>query len=225
MAIKSLEDLGDYELVNSSQDCRGWPVVDATGIQIGAVSEMLVDTDRDRVTAFVLTSGEQIPAQSVSLKDGKVLAGAGAAVTTGIRADTMGTEAHEVSDGELVLPVVEEEIRVGKREVDRVGLRVSTRVEERPVEESVRLREEHINVERRAVDRPVAAADSAAFREGAVEVHAQGQEAVVSKNARVVEEVVIAKTQSEREQTVRDTVKRTDVDVENFDADREKKAR
>ena len=59
--------------------------------------------------------------------------------------------------GEARIPVIEEELRVGKREVEGGGVRVRTRVVERPVEEAVRLREERVNVERRPVNRPVSA--------------------------------------------------------------------
>ncbi len=68
------------------------------------------------------------------------------------------------SDREEVIPVAEEEIRVGKREVSRGRVRVHSYVVETPVTEQVNLREERVHVERRAVDRPVTAADEALFR-------------------------------------------------------------
>jgi stress response protein YsnF len=115
---------------------------------------------------------------------------------------------------EGVIPVVEEELRVGKRETRR-GVRIHTSVQERPVEETVRLRDEEVNVERRTVDRPVSGAEAeAAFREGDIELEETHEEAVVSKEARVVEEVVVDKDVREREEVVRDTVRRTEVDVE-----------
>ncbi|HYP52800.1 MAG TPA: YsnF/AvaK domain-containing protein [Pyrinomonadaceae bacterium] len=118
--------------------------------------------------------------------------------------------------GEARIPVVEEQLEVGKREVERGGVRVESRVTERPVEEQVHLREERVNVERRPVDRPVTNAD-AAFREGTIEVTERAEEAVVAKQARVVEEVVVNKEVGERTETVRDTVRRTDVDVQETD--------
>jgi len=119
-------------------------------------------------------------------------------------------------EGETVLPVVEEELEVGKREVQRGGVRVYTHVTEQPVQEQVTLREEHVNVERRPVDRPVGAADAAAFKEQSIEVTERSEEAVVAKQARVVEEVVVGKQATERTETVQDTVRRTDVDVEQL---------
>jgi len=116
--------------------------------------------------------------------------------------------------GSVVLPVVEEELQVGKRQVERGGVRVQTTVEERPVEEQVQLREEHVHVERRPVDRPITDVDMAAFKEGTIEMTETAEEAVVNKRARVIEEVVIDKDVQERTETVRDTVRRTDVDVQ-----------
>src|SRR5215212_5854639 len=116
--------------------------------------------------------------------------------------------------GEARIPVIEEELRVGKREVEGGGVRVRTRVVERPVEEAVRLREERVNVERRPVNRPVSEADLNAFREGTFELRERSEEAVVDKTARVVEEVAINKEVGERTETVRDTVRKTGVDVE-----------
>jgi uncharacterized protein (TIGR02271 family) len=113
--------------------------------------------------------------------------------------------------------VVEEELKVGKREVERGGVRVESRVEETPVTEEVQLREERVHVERRPVDRPVTDTDKA-FREGTLEVTERAEEAVVSKSARVVEEVVVGKEVEERTETVRDTLRRTDVDVQEVNS-------
>ena len=117
--------------------------------------------------------------------------------------------------GETVLPVIEEEVKVGKREVERGGVRVYSHVTEKPVEETVRLHEEHVNVERHAVDRPITAAD-AAFKEEKFELRETAEEAVISKQARVVEEVVVGKTATDRNETIHETVRRTDVEVEQI---------
>jgi len=112
------------------------------------------------------------------------------------------------------VPVIQEELRVGKREIVRGGVRVYSRVQEQPVEEQVLLREERVTVDRHAVDQPMRPEDQALFREGTVEVTERAEEAVVAKEARVVEEVVVGKEVQERVETVRDTVRRTDVAVE-----------
>ncbi|HEY1403883.1 MAG TPA: YsnF/AvaK domain-containing protein, partial [Pyrinomonadaceae bacterium] len=108
---------------------------------------------------------------------------------------------------------------VGKREVERGGVRVESRVEERPVTEEVHLREERVHVERRPVDRPVTNADEA-FREGTLEVTERAEEAVVAKTAHVVEEVVVGKQVEEHTETVHDTLRRTDVDVQEVNTNK-----
>ena len=124
------------------------------------------------------------------------------------------------AEGQEAIPVVEEELQVGKREVERGGIRVYTRMEERPVEEQVNLREEHVRVERRSVDRPATAGDfNEAFKEGTIEVTEHAEQPVVQKQARVVEEVVVGKEATERTETVRDTVRHTDVKVEQVGAE------
>ncbi len=132
------------------------------------------------------------------------------------------------NQGEVALPVIEEQINVGKRVVQRGGVRVHTRVTERPVEGSVNLREENVTVDRRPVDRNATDADFAAIKEGDFTVTTKAEVPVVGKEARVVEEVVVGKNVTQREETIRDSVKRTDVDVVETDVDtntQSKKAR
>jgi uncharacterized protein (TIGR02271 family) len=116
--------------------------------------------------------------------------------------------------GEFTIPIVEEELIIRKQEVDRGGVRVDTHVEEVPVEEQVTVRDETVQVQRRQVDRPVSDADLAALESGPIEVHQTGEEVVVDKQARVVEEVRISKDTEERTETVRDTLRHTVVDVD-----------
>jgi uncharacterized protein (TIGR02271 family) len=136
--------------------------------------------------------------------------------TTGARSGAAAIGAANVGQEEAI-PVYEEELRVGKRQVGRGSVRVRSYVIEQPVQEQVNLREERIEVERRPVDRPVTAADRGAepFRERTIEVTATAEEAVVSKNAHVKEEIVVSKEADERTQTVSDTVRRTEVEVED----------
>ncbi|MES2317144.1 MAG: YsnF/AvaK domain-containing protein [Pseudomonadota bacterium] len=114
------------------------------------------------------------------------------------------------------IPVIEEELKVGKREVDRGGVRIYQRVVETPVNESVGLREEHVNVERHPVNRPLDPADVAAFQETTIELRETAEEAVVEKTARVVEEVVVGKEVTQRNEQISDTVRRTEVEVEQI---------
>lgn len=121
---------------------------------------------------------------------------------------------------EVAVPVVEEQLQVGKREVERGGVRVETHVTETPVEESVELREEHVNVERRPVDYTFHGTESEAFQESLVEIREAYEELVVKKKARVVEEVVVNKDVEQRTETVHETLRRTDVNVEPIETNK-----
>lgn len=125
------------------------------------------------------------------------------------------------SEREEQIPIVEEQVNIGKRTVERGGVRVRSYVVETPVEEQVRLRDETVTVERR----PGGMASSGlggsadvpadAFRERTIEVTETDEEAVVSKTAHVRETVVVRKDVEERAQSVRDTVRRTEVEIED----------
>ena len=119
--------------------------------------------------------------------------------------------AAEIAADRQAFPVVKEELAAGKRAVSTGGVRVYSRLTETPVSESVNLREEHATIERRAVDRPATAAN---LKEGFVEVRETAEEPVIAKTARVVEEVVVGKESSVRTETVNDTVRGTNVEVE-----------
>ena len=134
-----------------------------------------------------------------------------------------GAGRRERGRDEVALPVVEEELEVGKREVERGGVRVRSRVTEQPVEGEVNLREERVTVDRRPVNRPASEADLRGIREGSFEVTERAERPVVEKRARVKEEIVIGKETGERTETVRDTLKRTDVDVEEIDKPRRRR--
>ena len=114
---------------------------------------------------------------------------------------------------DITIPVVKEDIAVGKREVEAGGIRVRTKVIEKPVEESIRLRSERVYITRTPVDRPVASSD--AFKDKTITMTEHAEEAVVEKTARVVEEVSVGKEIDEKIETVTDTVRETQVDIDN----------
>ncbi|MGC1889037.1 MAG: YsnF/AvaK domain-containing protein [Stellaceae bacterium] len=122
------------------------------------------------------------------------------------------------TEGEQVIPVVKEELAVGKRASER-RYRVRTYVVETPVEEQVRLRDERVIVERRPASGAVGT-DAATMQERVFEVTERHEEPVAEKRARQVEEVVVRKEADERVETVRDTVRETKVDVDQGPAER-----
>ena len=120
----------------------------------------------------------------------------------------------KTGNNKQTIPVVEEKLNVGKREVERGGANIRSRVVEKPVEATVRLREEHVVVNRRPVDRAVTDADRKNFQPGEMNITERAEVPVIGKEARVVEEVEVGKNVTERDETVHDTVRRTEVDVD-----------
>ena len=143
-------------------------------------------------------------------------AGYGAATPGAAAASTTATDTN------ASIPIIEESMQVGKREVETGGVRVRSRIVERPVEEHLRLREEHVWVERNPVNRPASGAELSNFKEGDIEMTEHAEVPIVNKEARVVEEINVGKEVDEHDESVKGTVRKTDVDVENLrtDADR-----
>jgi uncharacterized protein (TIGR02271 family) len=111
------------------------------------------------------------------------------------------------------LELAEETLSVGKRAVSGGTTRIHRYVVETPVEEAVTLRTEKVTMDRHPVTdgRPLGDAD---FSDRTIEMTETSEEAVVSKTARVTEEVSLRKEASDRVETVRDTVRRDEVEIE-----------
>lgn len=115
--------------------------------------------------------------------------------------------------GEEVLALAEEEINVGKRQVERGTTRIRRFITEKPVEAQVNLHEEHVEVIRRAITDP-GYVRNIEWADKTVELTETAEEPVVSKTAHVVEEVVIRKEGADHVETIRDKVRRQQVDVQ-----------
>jgi stress response protein YsnF len=119
------------------------------------------------------------------------------------------------------IPIVEEELRVGKREVVQGRATVHSRMEEVPVRQRVELLEEELQVENRPVNRRLTeeeVARSGLLQDRVVQFAAMREEALVSKEPFVREEVVVRKQVTQRVEEVRDTVRRTEVETERLGA-------
>ncbi|WP_235970973.1 YsnF/AvaK domain-containing protein [Azohydromonas caseinilytica] len=153
-------------------------------------------------------------ATNATLERDQTTLGENSAGITGTTGSTAGLRATGTTED--VIPVVREDIQIGKRAVSTGGVRVYSRTVETPVSETVQLREEHAQVERRPVDRPATAADLADLKDRTIEVVETAEQAVVQKTARVVEEVRVGKTVEQRTEQVTDTVRSTEVEVEHI---------
>ncbi len=120
------------------------------------------------------------------------------------------------ASGRETLQLAEEQLQIGKRVTTRGGTRIRRFVVETPVEQTVSLHSEQVRLERHPVTdgRPVT--DS--FSEKTLELTETAEEAVVSKTARIYEEVGLRKEATDRVETVRDTVRKEQVEVEQIPA-------
>lgn len=185
-----------------------------SGVQSGGavLAVTVADAQANEIAAFLKQQGAR------ELEGGSPST---SAATTGYAANTgytSGTASTANVTGETVIPIIEEQVVVGKREVDHGGVRVYSHVVEIPVEAEVVLREEHITVDRQPVNRAATEADFQAGKGGAIELNAMAEEAVVGKSSRVVEEVRLGKTSSEHTEAIHETVRKTEVEVENIQA-------
>lgn len=125
-----------------------------------------------------------------------------------------GNTARSAVAADAVIPVAEESLVVGKREVDRGGVRVYRHTVDQPVSESVNLHGERVVLEYRETDRPATDADMRAGSQQ-IELVETAEVPVVQKVARVVEEVRVGKVETDRTETVQDSVRHTEVQVED----------
>jgi uncharacterized protein (TIGR02271 family) len=111
------------------------------------------------------------------------------------------------------MQLAEETLSVGKRAVSGGTTRIRRYTVETPVEEQVTLHSEKVTLDRRPVTdgRTIGNAD---FSDKTIEMTETSEEAVVAKTARVKEEVSLRKDVADRVESVKDTVRRDEVEIE-----------
>jgi stress response protein YsnF len=211
-AAEILDDAGAVDVDERSQQYQSG----ATGSMSGASGTMTGSSES------LTGASESLAGTSGSLGGANTYAADNNLTTENAYSSTDDTTASSTRDRNLTtdesgrsIPIIEEELQVGKREVDRGSVRLRSRIIERPVEESIRLREERVTVERNTVNRPVTEGELSSFREGEIEVTQRAEVPVVNKEARVVEEISLNKDVREREEVIRDTVRRTEVEIDD----------
>ncbi|TLU88689.1 DUF2382 domain-containing protein [Dyadobacter sediminis] len=115
------------------------------------------------------------------------------------------------------IPVIEEDISISKKQVQTGGVRLTSRIVERPVQESIALKTETVHVDRMPVDRAVTSSELDTFQERTIELTEHAEVPLVSKVAMVTEDVSLTKQVVERDEVINDTVRSTKVEVENLD--------
>lgn len=188
-AIDILDDEGTVDLDQRAQSWRqeGWSGHGGS--------------EYSRGTTGALSSGPIGAAASTTTGLGTGGSMAGATGTAQTAASGTRNTQTTGAGREEVVPIAEEQLKVGKREVNHGRVRVRSYVVETPVQEQVNLREEHVKVERRPVDRAATATDNL-FHGRTIEAEETAEEAVVSKESRVKEELVLKKDVGDRKSVV-----------------------
>jgi len=136
-----------------------------------------------------------------------------------IESERLARRAESNAD-ERKLEVIEEELHVGKRKVQRGSVRVVKHVTETPVEETINLRDETVTIERRPLDRIASDADLKELADSRIEMIETIEEPVVSKEAHVKEEITISRKFVDHQEKIRDKVRKTEVDIEGLEPGR-----
>lgn len=194
-------------------------------LEAGFKDQEILDGDEDALVTEIVERGfgrDDARGYAAAVERGKSLVAARAPEDKIERIATI-MERYEGAEDESSrqqgesLQEIEEELSVGKRKVASGGARVTSSVSEQPIEETVTLREEEVEVERRPADRKLTSEEAeAAFQDKTVEMLATSEELEVSKEARIVGEVSLGKRVAEHEETVKDTVRRSQVEVEKI---------
>ncbi|MGI8705201.1 MAG: DUF2382 domain-containing protein [Sphingomicrobium sp.] len=205
-----LESLDKYELEHSDQDLRGQTLYTNDGKEVGRVDDMLVDTDGERVAALCLEDDRVIDIDHVDIRDGKPVL-----LVPQERIPRPAADFDRNNITSKNIPIIEEKLVVGKRPVETGTVRIRTRTESEPVSKTVELRDERIDVDRRAVNERVGDKEAnVMFKDKDIELTERGEEAVVGKEARVKEELVVSKESGSHQETVKGNVRHTEVDVD-----------
>jgi len=116
-----------------------------------------------------------------------------------------------VEDGEQSLTRSEEELRVGKRQVESGRARLRKWVETEPVQTNVELERETVHVRREAIDQPVSGVE---LGEQTIETTLRAEEPVVEKQVVARERVSLDKDVDVEQRTVSDDVRRERIEME-----------
>ena len=234
-AADLIERFGPVDIDEKSAEWGGTATGSAGAMRMGSSTGSLQGASSMSQQSDDPTLHQQQTLQDPVPQGGTYQAPLRGAGTAGVSASELGSDIGESQRGKNLqdaslqgsqqrdtttsaIPLVEEKLKVGKREVQRGGVRVYTRIVETPVNETIGLREEHVHVERRPVNQPIGTGDSTAFKEQSIELRETAEEAVIEKSARVVEEVVIGKDVRQRQEQISETVRHTEVEIEQLGA-------
>jgi uncharacterized protein (TIGR02271 family) len=120
-----------------------------------------------------------------------------------------GQAARAETQGEVRIPLAEEQLKVGKRQVQAGGIRLRKIVRTEPVQENVELRREEIQVERMPATQ--ATPGEKTFQPEDVFIPLYREEPVAQKEARIREEVRVGKKTTTERQTISEELRKEEL--------------
>ena len=193
---RAMDILDTDGAVDMDEREAGWKASGWTGYQPSTMTETRTSAVSDMGLAAGIGSAAAMPVAAAAPR------------ATNAKVDTLRAGADEV------IPVYEETAQVAKRDINHGRVRLRSYVVETPISQQVNLRNESVTVERRPVDRAISATD-AIFTDRVIEAEEHTEEAFVTKEARVKEEISLRKTVQDQAQTVTDTVRHTEVEIDD----------
>ena len=217
-----LEDEGAIDLDVRAGEWReqGWRGESATGAATVAATGDAATAAAAMSSTRSDTATQQMAASqpAASGQMGGSVGGAPTAAAYNAARTYSDEDVEEYRATDEIIPIVEEQLRVGKRDVNLGRVRVRSYVVETPVSEEVTLHSDHVEIDRHPVDRAVKAGEDL-FRERVIEAEEHREEAVISKEARVTEEIALRRHQEDHTETVTDKVRHTEVEIEDARTD------
>ena len=162
----------------------------------------LSDADEDRIYSYY----------SVQRPRFGQMAGERSPTTTGAAASQRTAQPTTAAKESTTIPLSEEQVKVGKREVQVGGVRLRKVVRTEIVNQPVELKREEVVIER--VPAGSGQPTGASFQEQDVFIPLRREEAVIEKEARVREEVRVRKEAATDKQTISEQVRKEDVEIE-----------
>lgn len=141
MSRAQLSRLQDYTLVDTNQDLRGCKVWDSAGSPLGRIDDMIVDTDKECVTAILLDDQTEYSIYDLLVADQSIVVAPGVQPIAA-PLDPAAVPPRRLASDNLGLPGADNAPRTGKRLSEMGEVRVSRRSEGPSDAEVVQRREE-----------------------------------------------------------------------------------
>jgi uncharacterized protein (TIGR02271 family) len=193
-------------------------------VEAGGVVLTVRAAEADVARAMAILNAHQVvDVQKRAMEQGLISSTPTREATTSAPTQPIKRAVADALGREEVLRLAEEELSLGKQLIQEGTTRIRRFIVEKPVEAQITLHEEHVKVVRRAVADPGSLQDID-WTERTVEITDTIEEPVVKKTSHIAEEILIRKEGSDHTETVRDTVRRQQVEVESLPAETRTKA-